>query len=96
MSLLKTKNRVLLNSTDKSRGVIVGSMGTTNQHRTWGRKPRLAGEQWGDSNRWQNDEPDKESGQMNTGIWSAVVVSKERARILISHFPRVTAGSTSL
>ncbi|GFW08188.1 hypothetical protein TNCV_956191 [Trichonephila clavipes] len=31
--------RVLPNSTDKYRGVIVGSMGTTNYRRTWGRKP---------------------------------------------------------
>ncbi|GFU54452.1 hypothetical protein TNCV_2980461 [Trichonephila clavipes] len=35
--------RVLLNSTDKFKGVTVGSMGTANHHRTWGRKSRLVG-----------------------------------------------------
>ncbi|GFX68357.1 hypothetical protein TNCV_2817311 [Trichonephila clavipes] len=34
---------VLPNSTDKFRGVIEASMGTTNHHRTWSRKQRLAG-----------------------------------------------------
>ncbi|GFU93636.1 uncharacterized protein TNCV_3624621 [Trichonephila clavipes] len=38
-------NRMLPNSTDKLRGMmIVGSMGMTNQQRTWGRKPRLVSE----------------------------------------------------
>ncbi|GFW55235.1 hypothetical protein TNCV_116211 [Trichonephila clavipes] len=36
--------RVLPNSTNKFRGMIVGSMGTANQHRTLGRKPPLVGE----------------------------------------------------
>ncbi|GFW84005.1 hypothetical protein TNCV_1661741 [Trichonephila clavipes] len=38
--------RVLPNSTDKFRGMIIASMEPTNHHRTWGRKPRLVGEKW--------------------------------------------------
>ncbi|GFV69117.1 hypothetical protein TNCV_2905971 [Trichonephila clavipes] len=34
------------NSTDKCIMAIVGSIGTTNHHGTWGRKARLVGE-WG-------------------------------------------------
>ncbi|GFW84210.1 hypothetical protein TNCV_4878731 [Trichonephila clavipes] len=37
------KYKVLPNSTGKFRGVIVGSIGTTNQHRTWGCEPRSVG-----------------------------------------------------
>ncbi|GFT91210.1 hypothetical protein TNCV_4044441 [Trichonephila clavipes] len=37
------RNRVLPNSTGKYRGVIVGNMGPTNQHKTWGRKLSLVG-----------------------------------------------------
>ncbi|GFW08631.1 hypothetical protein TNCV_2776521 [Trichonephila clavipes] len=35
--------RMLPNSTNKFIEVIVGSMETTNDHGTWGRKPRLVG-----------------------------------------------------
>ncbi|GFW49599.1 uncharacterized protein TNCV_2843801 [Trichonephila clavipes] len=35
--------RILLNSADKFKGVIIGSMGTTNNKRTRGQKPRLVG-----------------------------------------------------
>ncbi|GFV49438.1 probable RNA-directed DNA polymerase from transposon X-element [Trichonephila clavipes] len=40
---LEQENWVLPNSTDKFGRGIVSSMGTTTQHRTWGRKPRFAG-----------------------------------------------------
>ncbi|GFX14245.1 uncharacterized protein TNCV_1767391 [Trichonephila clavipes] len=36
--------KVLPNSSDKFRKVILGRMGTANHHRTWGHKPSLVGE----------------------------------------------------
>ncbi|GFW99845.1 hypothetical protein TNCV_3420741 [Trichonephila clavipes] len=60
--------RVFPNSTDKLRGAIVGSMGTTNHHRMRFRKPRIVGENRDISSHWKDDEPEKGSGQTNAGI----------------------------
>ncbi|GFX86790.1 hypothetical protein TNCV_1409871 [Trichonephila clavipes] len=48
--------------------VIVGSIGTTNQHRTWGRKLRLVGENHDNNSPREDDAPDEECGQKNIGI----------------------------
>ncbi|GFT82895.1 hypothetical protein TNCV_4434441 [Trichonephila clavipes] len=46
---------VLPNSTDRFRGMIVGSMGTTDHHRTWSCKLRLAGDKRDRSSHWEDD-----------------------------------------
>ncbi|GFU06490.1 hypothetical protein TNCV_351441 [Trichonephila clavipes] len=51
--------RVLPNSTDKFRGVIVGSIGSTNNRRTWGRKQSLTRENRERSRDWEDDDSDK-------------------------------------
>ncbi|GFV15835.1 hypothetical protein TNCV_988181 [Trichonephila clavipes] len=58
-SSLETTWRLLPNSTDKFRWMIECSTGTTNQHRTWGRKPPLDGENFNNSSRPEDDESDK-------------------------------------
>ncbi|GFY10255.1 hypothetical protein TNCV_2629341 [Trichonephila clavipes] len=47
-------------------------MGTTNQHRTRGRKPCLVNENCRNSRRRKDDDPDNGSGQTLVGIWSSV------------------------
>ncbi|GFY17169.1 uncharacterized protein TNCV_1089451 [Trichonephila clavipes] len=47
--------RILLTDSE----VIIGSMGTTNQHITWGQKTRLADENRNNSSREKDDEPDE-------------------------------------
>ncbi|GFX41801.1 hypothetical protein TNCV_389141 [Trichonephila clavipes] len=59
----------LPNLTDKFRGVIGGSMGTTNQNRICGCKPRLVGENRNNSSRQEDDELDEGSGQANAEIY---------------------------
>ncbi|GFU53253.1 hypothetical protein TNCV_2952921 [Trichonephila clavipes] len=59
---------VLLNSTDKFRGVRVGSMGTTNQLRTWDRKPRLVGENHNNNSSRQDEEPEEGGGRTDVEI----------------------------
>ncbi|GFU58701.1 hypothetical protein TNCV_932471 [Trichonephila clavipes] len=59
---------MLPNSTVKFRGVIVGSMGTTNYHSTRGRQPRLVGEKHKNSNHREDDEPGEETGQTNEAV----------------------------
>ncbi|GFX45793.1 hypothetical protein TNCV_934321 [Trichonephila clavipes] len=76
------------NSTEKFRGVIVGSMGTTNHYRTWGRKLRLVVENRDSSSHREDDAPGEVSGQINTSIWSDVVEFKRPARVEISHLSR--------
>ncbi|GFT85893.1 hypothetical protein TNCV_3255451 [Trichonephila clavipes] len=78
----------LPNSTDEFRAVIEGGMGTSNQHRTWDRKPRLVGENCDSSRRREDDVPDEGSGQANGGIFSVVVGLKKLACMQISHFLR--------
>ncbi|GFW79494.1 hypothetical protein TNCV_127991 [Trichonephila clavipes] len=41
----------------------------TNHCRTWGHKKKLVGENRDDSSHQEDDEPDKESNQTNTGIY---------------------------
>ncbi|GFT49389.1 hypothetical protein TNCV_4583561 [Trichonephila clavipes] len=61
----------------------------TNQHRTWGRKPRLVGENRDNCSHWEDDEPNEGCGQTNADIQSAVEGMKEltgmRGNWQISH-----------
>ncbi|GFY06972.1 hypothetical protein TNCV_4090741 [Trichonephila clavipes] len=59
---LSSGDRVLPISTDKFSGVIVCLMGMTNHQRTWGRKPRLVGENRDSSSRREDHMPDEGSG----------------------------------
>ncbi|GFT40095.1 hypothetical protein TNCV_2171101 [Trichonephila clavipes] len=54
------------------RGGIVGSMGTTNLHRTWCHNTRLFGKNRDNNSRREDDAPDEEGGQKNAGFWNAV------------------------
>ncbi|GFT25710.1 hypothetical protein TNCV_1517281 [Trichonephila clavipes] len=58
---------VLPNSTNKFRGVTVGSMGTINQHRPGARKPCLEGENRGYSSLREDDELAEANDQTNVG-----------------------------
>ncbi|GFU67181.1 hypothetical protein TNCV_4689131 [Trichonephila clavipes] len=49
--------------------MIVGSIGTTNHHATWGYKPRLVSENRDNSISRGNDDPDEEKGETNAGIY---------------------------
>ncbi|GFW51792.1 hypothetical protein TNCV_1187241 [Trichonephila clavipes] len=48
--------------------MIVGSKGTTNHNRAWGRKPRLVGEYRDSSSLREDDKPDEVSARTNVGI----------------------------
>ncbi|GFW65679.1 hypothetical protein TNCV_891691 [Trichonephila clavipes] len=74
----------------------VGSMGTTNHLRIRERKPRLVGGNRDNSINGLDDELDKESGQMNAGIWSTVVGLRNLHVYKFSTSPGVTAGSIGL
>ncbi|GFV62395.1 hypothetical protein TNCV_4680071 [Trichonephila clavipes] len=52
---------VLLNATDKFRGLI-GRIAMTDHHRIWGHKTCLVGEDPDNSTRGEDDEPNAESG----------------------------------
>ncbi|GFY24330.1 hypothetical protein TNCV_1013791 [Trichonephila clavipes] len=54
-------------------------------HRTWGRKPRIAGANRLNSSRWEEDDPDERIGQLNARICGTVVELKKPARMLISY-----------
>ncbi|GFX64117.1 hypothetical protein TNCV_2090151 [Trichonephila clavipes] len=70
----KKETRVLSNSTDKFRGVLVSSTETTNQHSTWG---RLVGENRDISGRREDDDSDQGRAETNAEIWSAMVGLRE-------------------
>ncbi|GFW51352.1 hypothetical protein TNCV_3254811 [Trichonephila clavipes] len=50
---------VLPNFTKEFKGALVGSMGTTNHQITWGRILCFVGEDYNNSTRRENDEPDE-------------------------------------
>lgn len=76
--------RVLPNSTDKFRGVLVGIKSMKNYHKTWGHKPCLVGENR--KKRRQDDSaPDEDSGETNARIRSTAVKKKKPSRMQISH-----------
>ncbi|GFU72327.1 hypothetical protein TNCV_4715381 [Trichonephila clavipes] len=64
--------RVLPNSTDKFREMIVSSMEKTNHNETWGRKLCFIGKTRDNSSRRQDVEPDEKNGQTNMEICKAV------------------------
>ncbi|GFS48291.1 hypothetical protein TNCV_2296701 [Trichonephila clavipes] len=69
-------------------------METTNHLKTWGRKPRLVGENRINSNRWEVNVPNEGSGHTNPGIWSAVVRMKNLKVGKFLTSPTVAAGNT--
>ncbi|GFY19870.1 hypothetical protein TNCV_2145631 [Trichonephila clavipes] len=66
---LTTSNRVLQNSTDKFRSVIVGSIRMTNHKRTWNHKAHIVDKNRDNSTRLKNDEPEAGNGQANAVEW---------------------------
>ncbi|GFV04689.1 hypothetical protein TNCV_333291 [Trichonephila clavipes] len=62
----ESSRTVLPNSTD--RGEEVGTMRTTNHHKTWVRKPRLVARNCDNCSRWEDDEHDEGNDQSNAGI----------------------------
>ncbi|GFT57310.1 hypothetical protein TNCV_125951 [Trichonephila clavipes] len=60
--------KVLTNSINKSRGVIVSITGMTGKRRTRGRQPRLIGENRDYSSCLRDNEPDEGCGETNAGI----------------------------
>ncbi|GFU63070.1 hypothetical protein TNCV_4123111 [Trichonephila clavipes] len=54
---------LLLNSTNKFRGVLIGSIWTTNHNRTWRCKSRLVGEYQDNSSHQEDEEPDEGIGR---------------------------------
>ncbi|GFS84936.1 uncharacterized protein TNCV_1305501 [Trichonephila clavipes] len=61
-------------------------MGTTNRHRTCGRKPRLVGENHDNRSRWVDNVPDEGFCQMNARIWSAMgVTATEHQELWFMH-----------
>ncbi|GFW49550.1 hypothetical protein TNCV_2843311 [Trichonephila clavipes] len=64
-------------------------MGSTNHHRTWGRKPRLVVESRINSSRKEYDELDERSSQTNTEMWfTEEGCPKNTSRTLHSQIPR--------
>ncbi|GFW74512.1 hypothetical protein TNCV_2414111 [Trichonephila clavipes] len=65
---------VLLNLTEKFRGVVAESREMANRNRTWGREPRLAGESLDSSSCREDAVPDEGIDSTNASIYSVIIL----------------------